>query len=200
MTETKPNILVIEDEPNLREGLKHNLELDGYEVDTAATGSAGLEKAMQNGHTLILLDLMLPEVDGIEILGSWNDFAFPSLPIASLTMTLVGIAYVLVPAGRHRRYVLLSVSGVVAAVGSARIYLAVDRLTDGLAAAILAATTAVLVFRIWTPEAVFPSSARSIRWVPTFRKVTPTPASASRISDPSASRPDSDELILTSGT
>ncbi len=97
-----------------------------------------------------------PRVDGIEILGSWNDFAFPSLPIASLTMSLVGIAYVLVPAGRHRRYVLLSVSGVVAAVGSARIYLAVDRLTDGLAAAILAATTAVLVFRIWTPEAVFP--------------------------------------------
>ena len=68
MTETKPNILVIEDEPNLREGLKHNLELDGYEVDTAATGTDGLEKAMQNGHTLILLDLMLPEIDGIEIL------------------------------------------------------------------------------------------------------------------------------------
>ena len=68
MTETKPNILVIEDEPNLRDGLKHNLELDGYDVDTAATGTEGLSKAMQNGHTLILLDLMLPEVDGIEIL------------------------------------------------------------------------------------------------------------------------------------
>jgi DNA-binding response OmpR family regulator len=68
MTETKPNILVIEDEPNLRAGLKHNLELDGYAVDTAATGTEGMSKAMQNGHTLILLDLMLPEVDGIEIL------------------------------------------------------------------------------------------------------------------------------------
>ncbi len=68
MTETRPNILVIEDEPNLRDGLKHNLELDGYDVDTAATGTEGLSKAMQNGHTLILLDLMLPEVDGIEIL------------------------------------------------------------------------------------------------------------------------------------
>ena len=68
MTETKPNILVIEDEPNLRDGLKHNLELDGYVVDTAATGTEGMNKAMQNGHTLILLDLMLPEVDGIEIL------------------------------------------------------------------------------------------------------------------------------------
>jgi DNA-binding response OmpR family regulator len=68
MTETKPNILVIEDEPNLRDGLKHNLELDGYVVDTAATGTEGMNKAMQNGHTLILLDLMLPGVDGIEIL------------------------------------------------------------------------------------------------------------------------------------
>jgi DNA-binding response OmpR family regulator len=68
MTETKPNILVIEDEPNLRDGLKHNLELDGYVVDTAATGTEGMNKAMQNGHTLILLDLMLPGIDGIEIL------------------------------------------------------------------------------------------------------------------------------------
>lgn len=68
MTETKPNILVIEDEPNLRDGLKHNLELDGYVVDTAATGTEGMNKAMQNGHALILLDLMLPGVDGIEIL------------------------------------------------------------------------------------------------------------------------------------
>jgi CheY-like chemotaxis protein len=55
------NILVIEDEPDLREGLKHNLELDGYHVQTAATGPEGLKMATQNGHSLILLDLMLPE-------------------------------------------------------------------------------------------------------------------------------------------
>ena len=50
MTETPDNILVIEDEPDLREGLKHNLEMDGYTVQTAATGSEGLQKATQNGH------------------------------------------------------------------------------------------------------------------------------------------------------
>jgi DNA-binding response OmpR family regulator len=62
------NILVIEDEPDLREGLKHNLELDGYHVQTAATGPEGLKMATQNGHSLILLDLMLPEISGLDIL------------------------------------------------------------------------------------------------------------------------------------
>ncbi len=68
MTDSTESILVIEDEPDLREGLKHNLELDGYTVQTAATGSEGLEKATQNGHALILLDLMLPEISGLDIL------------------------------------------------------------------------------------------------------------------------------------
>ena len=68
MTENKQTILVVEDEPNLREGLKHNLELDGYAVETAATGTEGMSKAMQNGITLILLDLMLPEIPGLDIL------------------------------------------------------------------------------------------------------------------------------------
>ncbi len=70
MTDSTANesILVIEDEPNLRDGLKHNLELDGYTVRTAATGSEGLQKATQNGHALILLDLMLPEISGLDIL------------------------------------------------------------------------------------------------------------------------------------
>ncbi|MEE2886059.1 MAG: response regulator transcription factor [Planctomycetota bacterium] len=68
MTENKQTILVIEDEPNLREGLKHNLELDGYSVETAATGTEGMSMALQNSFTLILLDLMLPEVPGLDIL------------------------------------------------------------------------------------------------------------------------------------
>jgi DNA-binding response OmpR family regulator len=65
---TAPSILVIEDEPDLREGLKHNLELEGYTVDTAADGKEGLRKATDGTPTLILLDLMLPGIPGVELL------------------------------------------------------------------------------------------------------------------------------------
>jgi DNA-binding response OmpR family regulator len=62
------SILLIEDEPDLREGLRHNLELDGYRVATAANGVQGLAKAVAEPHTLIILDLMLPELGGLEVL------------------------------------------------------------------------------------------------------------------------------------
>lgn len=68
MTLPPAQILVIEDEPNLRNGLEHNLQLDGYTVQCAATGDEGLELANQGSFDLILLDLMLPGIDGLEIL------------------------------------------------------------------------------------------------------------------------------------
>lgn len=61
-------ILVIEDEPDLRAGLQHNLELEGYKVETAGDGNEGLRKAREGGAALILLDLMLPGMPGLEIL------------------------------------------------------------------------------------------------------------------------------------
>jgi DNA-binding response OmpR family regulator len=68
MSQTK--ILVIEDEPDLREGLQHNLELEGYAVDTAGDGREGLQKALDTQPDLILLDLMLPLMPGLEVLRS----------------------------------------------------------------------------------------------------------------------------------
>lgn len=68
MSQTK--ILVIEDEPDLREGLQHNLELEGYLVDTAGDGREGLAKALDTEPDLILLDLMLPAMPGLEVLRS----------------------------------------------------------------------------------------------------------------------------------
>jgi DNA-binding response OmpR family regulator len=60
-------ILIVEDEPNMLRGLKDNLELEGYEVDTAAEGNLGMEKILQKSYDLVLLDVMLPNVSGFDI-------------------------------------------------------------------------------------------------------------------------------------
>jgi two-component system alkaline phosphatase synthesis response regulator PhoP len=65
MAQQKLSILLVEDEENLHEALKLNLELEGYEVTSAYDGVAAL-KAVQNEYfDLIIMDIMLPEIDGI---------------------------------------------------------------------------------------------------------------------------------------
>ena len=61
------NILVVEDEEAIREGLLDVLVYHGYTVDSAATGPDGLQKAQTGKFDLILLDIMLPGMDGYEI-------------------------------------------------------------------------------------------------------------------------------------
>jgi len=60
-------ILVVEDEPALRETLEYNLTRQGYQVYTAADGHTALETARRERPDLILLDLMLPGLDGLEV-------------------------------------------------------------------------------------------------------------------------------------
>ncbi len=62
-----PRILVVEDEPALRRGLEEALRGAGYAVEAVASGAAGLAEARRPLYRLIVLDLMLPEVDGFEI-------------------------------------------------------------------------------------------------------------------------------------
>src|SRR5687767_13471993 len=64
---TKPSILLAEDEENLHEALKLNLELEGYEVTSAFTGSQALQKIEGEYFDLLILDVMLPDVDGISV-------------------------------------------------------------------------------------------------------------------------------------
>jgi len=60
-------ILIVEDELNMMKGLKDNLEFEGYETDFATEGNTGLQKVINNTYDLILLDVMLPEVSGLDI-------------------------------------------------------------------------------------------------------------------------------------
>ncbi|MBO9566477.1 MAG: response regulator transcription factor [Niastella sp.] len=64
---TRPSILLVEDEENLHEALKLNLELEGYEVTSAFTGSEALQKVQDEYFDLLILDVMLPELDGISV-------------------------------------------------------------------------------------------------------------------------------------
>ena len=60
-------ILIVEDEPGMRMGLKDNLEFEGFSVDYAEEGKTGLEKIRTNKFDLVLLDVMLPEMSGFDI-------------------------------------------------------------------------------------------------------------------------------------
>ncbi len=65
--ETKASILVVEDEESLREALKLNLELENYEITTADNGPAVLKLVKNEYFDLIILDIMLPDMDGITV-------------------------------------------------------------------------------------------------------------------------------------
>lgn len=65
--ETGPKILVVEDEPSLREALEYSLSRQSYQVCTAADGGRALELAKSEHPDLIVLDLLLPTVDGLEV-------------------------------------------------------------------------------------------------------------------------------------
>ena len=60
-------ILLVDDEPLILKGLKYSLEQDGYQTDSAMDGEEALTKFFAGEYDLILLDVMLPGVDGIEV-------------------------------------------------------------------------------------------------------------------------------------
>lgn len=60
-------ILLVDDEPDILEILEHNLSREGYEVSTASNGEEGLKKAKEMRPDLIILDIMMPVMDGVEV-------------------------------------------------------------------------------------------------------------------------------------
>jgi len=68
MTEPGKKLLIVEDDEFLRDFYQELLTSEGYTVDVAADGEVGWEKIHQGGWNLVLLDIMLPKMDGLHIL------------------------------------------------------------------------------------------------------------------------------------
>nr|HMR10554.1 response regulator [Polyangiaceae bacterium] len=82
--ESKKTILVIEDEPHIALGLKDALEFEGFRVVAAATGKEGVVAARSERPHVVLLDLMLPDINGYQVCEELRRFdAF--MPIIMLT-------------------------------------------------------------------------------------------------------------------
>lgn len=77
-------ILLIEDNTDLAYGLRNNLEIEGYEVAVASTGEQGLELARAGAPDLVVLDLMLPDMDGSRVLRRLRDEG-QGVPVLILT-------------------------------------------------------------------------------------------------------------------
>lgn len=74
-------VLIIEDDALLREIYAAKLELEGFTVDTAADGLTGLEKALANAPDIILLDMLMPHMNGIDFLRAYRPIATrPDVP------------------------------------------------------------------------------------------------------------------------
>lgn len=77
MSSTEQKILIVDDEPDIRELIEYNLKKEGYQVYTASNGQEGVTEAKRVLPDLIILDIMMPKMDGIEacrILRTMNEF------------------------------------------------------------------------------------------------------------------------------
>ncbi|MGH8649050.1 MAG: response regulator transcription factor, partial [Burkholderiales bacterium] len=80
----RTRILIIEDEPAMVAGLRDNFEYEGYEVISAGDGLAGLERALADDPDLVVLDVMMPQMSGLEVCKQLKARQ-PSIPIIMLT-------------------------------------------------------------------------------------------------------------------
>jgi len=86
MEGTKKRILVVDDEPNLVLLVEARLKASGYEVLSASDGLTALEMAKREKPDLIILDLMLPKMDGFKVCGLLKkDFRYKKIPILLFT-------------------------------------------------------------------------------------------------------------------
>src|SRR5213076_21662 len=80
----RTRILIVEDEPAMVAGLRDNFEYEGYEVISAADGAEGLERALAGNPDLVVLDVMMPRMSGLDVCKQLK-IQRPSMPIIMLT-------------------------------------------------------------------------------------------------------------------
>ena len=80
----KTRILIVEDEPAMVAGLRDNFEYEGYEVISAADGAEGLKRALEDNPDLVVLDVMMPRMSGLDVCKQLK-IQRPSMPIIMLT-------------------------------------------------------------------------------------------------------------------
>ena len=78
-------ILIIEDDPSIREGLVDTLRVKGYTVDAAGTGALGIQRFRASVPDLVILDLMLPDMEGFDVCRQLKASAGPDVPVIILT-------------------------------------------------------------------------------------------------------------------
>ena len=81
---TGPRVLIVDDEADIRESLQTLLELEGYRVEAAATGTEGLVRVSEHPFDLVLLDLALPDANGMELLSEIHN-RDSELPVVMIT-------------------------------------------------------------------------------------------------------------------
>jgi membrane-associated phospholipid phosphatase len=96
----------------------------------------------------------------VDIIGSWSGPSHPSHPVAALGITLVAMAFTLVPPGRLRRWSFVAGGALMAILGLSRVYLGVDHPSDVMVSAAFAPAIGVVLFRWFAPEPEFPVSWR----------------------------------------
>jgi two-component system alkaline phosphatase synthesis response regulator PhoP len=79
-----PKILIVEDEPGMVAGLRDNFEFEGYQVLSAMDGVAGLERALADSPDLVILDVMMPRMSGLDVCKQLKSKR-PAIPIIMLT-------------------------------------------------------------------------------------------------------------------
>jgi DNA-binding response OmpR family regulator len=83
MLDTPPRILVVDDDPNVAEVVERYLRREGFAVDVARDGHSALDQALQTPPDLVVLDLMLPGIDGLEVCRRLR--ALAPVPVVMLT-------------------------------------------------------------------------------------------------------------------